>query len=123
MEVKVLADTHVAPPLRRWSIRLGLAVVVAIAIGYAPGQLLDRDPRATKLEAQLEQERVKARNLAIENAATFRDVQALRSDVSAIEGRARADLGMVYPDEIILRVRRTDTPVETKPEPRPELAP
>ena len=63
MEVKVLADTHVAPPLRRWSIRLGLAVVVAIAIGYAPGQLLDRDPRASKLEAQLEQQRVKARTL------------------------------------------------------------
>ena len=116
MEVKVLADTHVAPPLRRWSIRLGLAVVVAIAIGYAPGQLLDRDPRASKLEVELDQERTKARTLAAENAATFREIQALRTDVGAIEGRARADLGMVYPDELILRVRRTDTA-------KPELAP
>src|SRR5690349_3547096 len=63
-EVKVLADTHVAPPLRRWLLRLGLAVVVAIAIGYAPGQLLDRDPRAAKLEAQLEDARTEARKLA-----------------------------------------------------------
>lgn len=116
MEVKVLADTYVAPPLRRWSIRLGLAVVVAIAIGYAPGQLLDRDPRANKLEMQLAQERVKAGELAAANAALFREVQALRADVGAIEDRARADLGMVYPDEIVMRVRRTE-------EPKPELAP
>jgi cell division protein FtsB len=108
--VKVLADTHVAPPLRRWLVRLGLAIVVAVVIGYLPGQVLARDPRAEKLEAQLEQERAKARKLAAENAATFRDVQALRTDIGAIEDRARADLGMVYPDEILLRIRRTDTP-------------
>jgi len=121
--VKVLADTHVAPPLRRWLVRLGLAIVVAIGIGYVPGQLLDRDPRADKLEAQVDQERTKARELAASNAALFREVQALRSDVGAIEDHARADLGMVYPDEIVLRVRRTDTPViEPKPEPKPELA-
>jgi cell division protein FtsB len=122
VELKVLADTHVAPPLRRWSIRLALAVVVAVALGYAPGQLLERDPRASKLEVQLEQERAKARTLTAENAAQLREIQALRTDVGAIEDRARADLGMVYPDEIVLRVRRTDT-AEAKPEPRPEVAP
>lgn len=123
--MKVLADTHVAPPLRRWLLRLGLAIVVAIAIGYAPGQLLDRDPRAAKLEAQLEDSRAEARKLAADNAALFRDVEALRSSVGAIEDRARADLGMVYPDEIVLRVRRTDAqpdPDAPKPKP-PELAP
>ncbi len=104
--MKVLADTYVAPPLRRWLVRLGLAVVVAIAIGYVPGQLLRRDPRAEKLSLQLEQQRAEARGLAAGNAALLRDVQALRKDVSAIEDRARADLGMVYPDEIVLRVRR-----------------
>ena len=121
--MKVLADTHVAPPLRRWAARLGLAIVVAIAIGYAPGQLLDRDPRATKIEAQLEQERAKAASLITENAATLLEVQALRTSVRAIEDHAR-EQGMVYPDEIILRIRRTDTPVlEIKPEPKPVLAP
>lgn len=113
--MKVLADTHVAPPLRRWLVRLGLALVVAIAIGYAPGQLLDRDPRAAKLEAQLEQERVKARELAAGNAALLREVEALRTDVGAIEDRARADLGMVYPDEVVFRVRRTDVAPELTP--------
>jgi len=116
--VKVLADTHVAPPLRRWLVRLGLAVVVAIVIGYAPGQLLDRDPRAEKLEGQLAASAAEARTLAAENAALLRDVNALRSSVGAIEDRARADLGMVYPDEIVLRVRRTEpAPVLALPKP------
>jgi cell division protein FtsB len=104
--VKVLADTHEAPALRRWLVRLGLAIVVAIAIGYIPGQLLRRDPRAEKLAQQLEEQRVEASKLAAANAALHRDVRALRTDISTIEDRARADLGMVYPDEIILRVRR-----------------
>ena len=34
-----------------------------------------------------------------------RDVEALRNDVGAIEDRARADLGMVYPDEVVLQVK------------------
>jgi len=122
--VKVLADTHVAPPMRRWLVRLGLAVIVAIAIGYLPGQLLSRDPRAAKLERQLIEERAKARELAATNTVLIREVQALRTDVGAIEDRARADLGMVYPDEIVLRVRRNDQPAALPaPSPREELAP
>jgi len=103
--VKKLADMHEAPALRRWSVRLGLAVIVAIAIGYLPGQALRRDPRALKLEQQLEDLRAHARELAAGNAALARDVEALRTDVGAIEDRARADLGMVYPDEVVLQVR------------------
>ncbi|MEO7732668.1 MAG: septum formation initiator family protein, partial [Kofleriaceae bacterium] len=38
------------------------------------------------------------------NAQLVRAIEALRSDVGAIEDRARADLGMVYPDEIVLRL-------------------
>ena len=102
--MKILADTHVAPALRRWGTRLGLALVVAIAIGYLPGEALRRDPRATKLEQQLHQLETEARDLAAGNAALAREIEALRSDVGAIEDHARADLGMVYPDEIVLRV-------------------
>lgn len=97
---------HVAPPLRRWMMRLALAVVVAVAIGYVPSQLLRKDPRAEKLQQELEQYRAEARELTAKNAALYREVEALRSDVGAIEDRARADLGMVYPDEVVLRVRR-----------------
>lgn len=108
--MKVLADMHVPPALRRWATRLGLAVVVAIAIGYLPGEVMRRDPRAAKLEGQLDQLDVEARALAAGNATLSREVEALRTDVRAIEDRARADLGMVYPDEIVLRVRRGGEP-------------
>jgi cell division protein FtsB len=101
---------HVAPPLRRWLTRLGLALVVAIAIGYVPGQLMRRDPREAKQAEQLEAIRAEARELAAGNAALYREVNALRTDVGAIEDRARGDLGMVYPDEVVLRVRRETTP-------------
>ena len=100
---------HVAPPLRRWLTRLGLALVVAIAIGYVPGQLMRRDPRDQKLTEQLEALRSESRELAAQNAALYREVNALRTDVGAIEDRARGDLGMVYPDEVVLRVRREAT--------------
>jgi cell division protein FtsB len=108
--VKILADTHEAPALRRWATRLGLALVVAIIIGYLPGEVLRRDPRALKLETQLHKLEDEAREVAAGNAALVREIEALRTDVSAIENRARADLGMVYPDEYILRVRREGTP-------------
>lgn len=94
-----------APAVRRWGIRLGLAIVVAIALGYLPGAVLRRDPRAVKIEQQLRRLDQDARNLTLENAALAREVEALRSDVGAIEEHARTDLGMVYPDEVVFRIR------------------
>jgi cell division protein FtsB len=104
-----LVDMHVPPALRRWIARLALALVVAIAIGYLPGEALRRDPRAIKLRGQLDQLEAEARELASGNAALQREVEALSSDVGAVEELARTDLGMVYPDEVVLRVRRTGT--------------
>jgi cell division protein FtsB len=95
---------HVGPAARRWIVRLALALVVAVAIGYLPAELLRRDPRAIKLAGELDRMAADDRELAAGNAALARDVTALRDDVSAIEARARADLGMVYPDEVVLRV-------------------
>lgn len=97
---------HVPPAIRRWAIRLGLAVIVAIAIGYLPGSMLRRDPRAVKLDEQDAQLRTEARQLEAENARLAREIEALRTDVRAIEHTARADLGMVYRDEIVLHVVR-----------------
>jgi cell division protein FtsB len=98
---------HVPPAFRRWTARLGLALVVAIAIGYLPGQLLRRDPRSAKIDRQLAEIAAEAKQLEAHNAALMREIEALRTDVGAIEARARADLGMVYPDEIVLRVEAT----------------
>ena len=95
---------HIPPAFRRWGARLALALMIAIAIGYVPGQVGRRDPRAAKLEAQIEELTAEAREVAARNAALRRDIAALRSDVRAIEDRARTDLGMVYPDEVVLRL-------------------
>ena len=100
----VLADMHVPPAYRRWGGRVGLAVIVATAIGYLPSQVLRRDPRTAKLDLQLAELAAEARSLTAYNEALMRDIEALRSDVSAVEARARLDLGMVYPDEIVLRM-------------------
>lgn len=107
---KVTADSYVAPASRVWGMRLVLAVVVAIAIAYVPGQVMRRDPRTVKLERQLDELATESRALQAVNADLERDIEALRTTVGAIEDRARADLGMVYPDEIVLRV----VPKETK---------
>jgi cell division protein FtsB len=104
---------HIPPAFRRWGARFALALMIAIAIGYVPGQVGRRDPRAAKLETQIEELTAEAREVAVRNAALRRDIAALRSDVGAIEDRARADLGMVYPDEVVLRL----TP---EPESEPE---
>lgn len=101
---KPLADMHVPPAARRWTTRAALAIVVAAVIGYLPGQVLRRDPRSAKLEAQLAELDVEAKELAARNTELVREIEALRNDIGAIEDRARADLGMVYPDEIVLRV-------------------
>ncbi len=81
-----------------------LAIAIAIAIGYLPGQLLRPDPRVAKLRTEIEQLDADAAELAAGNAKLARDNEALRTDIGAIEDHARADLGMVYPDEIVLAV-------------------
>jgi cell division protein FtsB len=103
--MKRLADMHVAPAVRRWALRLGLAIVVAVAIGYLPGGMLRRDPRAIKLEHQLDAQRAEAAAIAADNARLAREIEAQSTDVHAIEHSARADLGMVYPGELVLRER------------------
>jgi cell division protein FtsB len=95
---------HVPPALRRWGIRLVLAIVVAVGIGYLPGEIVRRDPRADKLEAQLDELDKQAAELREKNQALSRQIRALKTDVGAIEDHARADLGMVYPEEIVIRV-------------------
>lgn len=95
---------NVPPAIRTWSTRLGLAVIVAIVIGYLPAQVLSRDGRTVKLEAQLAALAAEERQLTQHNAELVLAIEAMRSDVSAIEDRARVDLGMVYPGELVLRV-------------------
>lgn len=97
-------DMHVAPATRRWGTRLSLALAVAVLIGYVPSQILARDPRVPSLRSQVhglerEIELVEQKNLRM-----VREIEALRTDVHTIESRARAELGMVYPNELVLRI-------------------
>src|SRR5579862_1097637 len=62
-----LADMHIAPAARRWTTRVALAVVVAVGIGYLPATVARRDPRAQKLDGQLDQLEGEARTLAAGN--------------------------------------------------------
>ena len=96
---------HVPPAFRRWAFRLVLAIVVAVAIGYLPGEVLRRDPRTAKLAAQIQELDDEARELGEKNEQLVRQIRALQTDVRAVEDRARSDLGMVYPDEIVIRVQ------------------
>ena len=101
---KVLADMHVPPKAKRWAIRLGLVAVVLVMIGYVPSQFLSRDPKAAKLAAQLDTLELEATRLRTDNLAKRARVEALRTDIGAVEDRARHELGMVYPDEIVIRM-------------------
>ncbi len=96
---------HVPPALRRWGVRLLLAIVVAVAIGYLPGEVLRQDPRTAKLSAQLQELDQESRELAEKNELLVRQIRALQTDIGAVEDRARSDLGMVYPNEIVIRVQ------------------
>jgi cell division protein FtsB len=117
---------HIPPALRRWSVRLVLAIVVATVIGYVPGQVLRRDPRTAKLQQQIDELDADARALAAGNAALGREIRGLTSDIGAIEDRARADLGMVYPGEVVFHLApagavqsETAQPGAAKPEAQP----
>lgn len=92
---------HVPPALRRWSVRLVLATVVAALIAWVPA---GDDDRATKLRAQLDALRAEAVTLRAKNAKMAAEVEALRTDPKAIEQHARDELGMVYPNELVLRL-------------------
>lgn len=101
MPTKVLADMHVPAALRRWATRLVLAIAVALAIAYVPG---DSEHQAVQLRRQLADARREAKELEAANARMATEVDALRTDAEAVEARARNELGMVYPGEIVLRL-------------------
>ena len=95
---------HVAPATRRWGARLSLALAVAVAIGYVPAQVLARDSRAPGLRRQVESFEREIVQVEQHNLRLVREIEALRVDLHTIESRARAELGMVYPNELVLRI-------------------
>lgn len=97
-------------------------MVVAIAIGYLPSSVLRRDPRTVKLHQQLDALDADAAKLTAESTRLHHEIEALRTDVGAIEDRARADLGLVYPDEVVIHLEPSRLPAPAIAAPAP-LAP
>ena len=83
-----------------------MAAALAISLAYVPYRLLD--PVGTRqvvvLRSELQDIRARRAELTAENAELRREIDGLRQDPSVIEDIAREDLGMVRPDEIIIRV-------------------
>ncbi|MEZ4400251.1 MAG: septum formation initiator family protein [Kofleriaceae bacterium] len=96
---------HVPPALRRWTVRGALALVVAGTIAYIPAGGVD--DRAARLRQQLEDARAELTTLRAGNHALAAEIDALRTDPTAIETRARDDLDMVYPSEMVFRLEPT----------------
>jgi cell division protein FtsB len=102
MSLRVKADMHVPSALKRWTIRGALALVVAIGIAYIPSGGVDG--RAARLRRQLAEVRAEAARLRAVNLALAAETEALRTEPAAIEARARDDLDMVFPGEIVIRL-------------------
>jgi cell division protein FtsB len=60
--------------------------------------------RVRHLDQQLEEQRARNNTLALRNAALNAEVLDLKTGLDAIEERARAELGMIKPDEVFFQV-------------------
>jgi len=56
--------------------------------------------RASDMDRQVEAQRAKNRQLETRNAALAAEVRDLKQGTEAMEERARAELGMLRPDEV-----------------------
>jgi cell division protein FtsB len=89
---------------KTWAGRLVAATVVASVLAFVPYHLYARSglARTVALGRDLTALRARNRELAAENERLSHEAEALRSDPSAIERVARADLGWVRPGEIVV---------------------
>jgi cell division protein FtsB len=101
-----------SPRWQRWATRMALATVMALALAYLPYRLLDNASarKAQNLREQYQRTLAATRVLAEENERLRHQIEALRSDVSAIEDIAREELGMVRPAEVIIRIEEAPAP-------------
>jgi cell division protein FtsB len=94
-------------PARVWLVRaLGVALLL-FTFGYVPHHLHARSGFARYLELRAELQRLRAHNdrLRDENEKLARQAESLRTDMRAIEGVARDELGWVRAGEILVDLR------------------
>jgi cell division protein FtsB len=86
--------------------RAGLLALLLVMLGLqhrllmAPGNLFELGA----LQHRVERERDAVDQLAERNAQLAAEVEDLRTGVTAVEDRARSELGMIKPGETFIRV-------------------
>lgn len=79
-------------------------MVVALAIANLPFLISGSDGRAEHLRRQLDDTLAQVRMLERSNRQLLDEVESLRTDPTATVNRARHDLGLVFPDELVVRI-------------------
>ncbi len=88
---------------KTWLVRSVLALCLAASFGYVPFHLYTRSGLARYLErrGQLDTLRQLNARMRADNQRLAREVDALRSDLSAVERVVRTDLGWVRPGDVV----------------------
>jgi cell division protein FtsB len=79
---------------------VGLLLAVQADFWFGKGGL----PRSLQLQSQLDAQRKTNEAARLRNARVSAEVRDLKDGLEMVEERARADLGMVRPDEILVQV-------------------
>jgi cell division protein FtsB len=98
-----------------WLRRTGIAVAVAVALGYVPYHLYGSTGLARYLKLRAERDALHEANLRtrLANLRLMReldglvDPQTAQPSSAAIERAARDELGLVRPGEIVFQLERT----------------
>ncbi len=98
---------------RVWLRRLGIAALLALALGYVPYHLYGSSGLARYMRLKRERDALHEGNLKIHEANQRRraELEALSGDDgtlsrAAVERAARDELGLVKPGEVVYQVNR-----------------
>lgn len=95
----------VTPVRRRWIGRLALALVCAALLASLPSSSGQSDSaRSMTLRRELAEVRARTEARRADNRRLRREIAALKTDPRAIESAARDQLGMVYDNEVVIRI-------------------
>ena len=95
-----------------WSRRIGLALIVALLLGYLPFELYGEKGVRQYLRLKRELKEIRTRNgrLRRQVSAMRREIEALRDDRATLERVARDELGLIRDGEKVYVVRKQRWP-------------
>jgi cell division protein FtsB len=98
----------------RWPSRLGIAGLVALALGYVPYQLYGSSGLSRFVRLRTERDALHAANLHLRDAnltlmkelASLSEADEATLSRAAIERTARDELGLVRPGEVVFQIEQ-----------------